>query len=522
MGNIRGEYWINDGYVEFADGDVGEWNHEAKAIQYLANKHVDNVINIVSDLGVELDDYRNEEYPAGDIEKIREKLIDAIENKMIEWDLPDGVDASDSVDHYLQQQLGINDEEYSTMLGYGAASLYCMEHEGWIAVRSNNVEFYGYDENKRKEIVDGIEDILTEELIEVPDEEIELYLYDHKTKRSWDATLAELKNTSGVRPNTLPNTTYNTPFFLPTKNTGPKGSESPRYVDAQTRSLASTSENVHESNEPRKGMKRRWSLKHKRHINCNHPRGFSQRNYCKRQRRGGNYMESFKTWLENNEKKLLILVHPDCVVEEGKDAANEYETLLRNHVGRFDYVITHLFYPKNYKDWMQKDSPERYSQIQKIRETVSSFSHEVIEAEKERCSYSQNIPDYLITNPGVTVYMAGGYEDNCLWTSYVRLFRSLHDVLREGNHMVYWYRPLIFQDAGHGLRGTKKYPEFDPEEIQMDRENPQHVPDRGALRFHPDKVNYGENNQLLSWPEVWGENLGHAESTKVARKQRTR
>jgi hypothetical protein len=304
MGNIRGEYWINDGYADFADGDVGDMNHEGKAIQYLAGKHVDNIINIAADLGVELDHYRNEEYPSGDIEEIRKNLIDAVENKEIEWDLPDGVEASDSVDHYLQQQLGIGDEEYSTVLGYGAASLYCMEHEGWIAVRSNNVEFYGYDENKRKEIVRGIDDVLTQELIEEPDEQIELYLYDYKTKRSWDATLAELRNTSGVRPNTLPNTTYNTPFFLPTKNIGPKGSESPRYVDAQTRSLASTSENVHESNNPRKAMKSRWSLKYKRSINCKNSRGFSQKNYCNRQRRGGKYMESFKQWLEIQEATM--------------------------------------------------------------------------------------------------------------------------------------------------------------------------------------------------------------------------
>ncbi|NBP03562.1 MAG: hypothetical protein EBU90_26405 [Proteobacteria bacterium] len=208
---------------------------------------------------------------------------------------------------------------------------------------------------------------------------------------------------------------------------------------------------------------------------------------------------SFKKWLENNEKKMLILVHPDCVTEVSESTTNEYDALLKNHIGRFDYVITHLFYPKNYTDWMQKDSPERFASIQKIRETVRGLSNEVIEAERERCSYGQNIPDYLINNPGVMVYMAGGYEDNCLWTSYIRLFSSLHDVLREGNHGVYWYRPLIFQDTGHGLQGTKKYRSLDPEEIQMDRERPELVPDRGALRFHPDKVNY-RNEALEQLP----------------------
>jgi len=59
-------------------------------------------------------------------------------------------------------------------------------------------------------------------------------------------------------------------------------------------------------NQPRKGMKSRWSLGYKRSINCEHPKGFSQKNYCKRQKRGGDYKESFKAWLENQENQIII------------------------------------------------------------------------------------------------------------------------------------------------------------------------------------------------------------------------
>ena len=44
-------------------------------------------------------------------------------------------------------------------------------------------------------------------------------------------------------------------------------------------------------NKPRKGMKRRWSVKFKKKINCSNPKGFSQKQYCKRKRRGGDYKE---------------------------------------------------------------------------------------------------------------------------------------------------------------------------------------------------------------------------------------
>lgn len=39
---------------------------------------------------------------------------------------------------------------------------------------------------------------------------------------------------------------------------------------------------------------------YKRSINCSRPKGFSQRNYCKRQKRGGKY-KTFKEWMEDLE-----------------------------------------------------------------------------------------------------------------------------------------------------------------------------------------------------------------------------
>jgi len=42
-------------------------------------------------------------------------------------------------------------------------------------------------------------------------------------------------------------------------------------------------------NKPRKGQKKRWSTKYKKNINCNNPKGFSQKQYCKRKKSGGKY-----------------------------------------------------------------------------------------------------------------------------------------------------------------------------------------------------------------------------------------
>ncbi len=43
------------------------------------------------------------------------------------------------------------------------------------------------------------------------------------------------------------------------------------------------------TNKPRKGMKKRWSVKYKKSIDCSNPKGFSQRQFCARKRRGGKY-----------------------------------------------------------------------------------------------------------------------------------------------------------------------------------------------------------------------------------------
>jgi hypothetical protein len=57
-----------------------------------------------------------------------------------------------------------------------------------------------------------------------------------------------------------------------------------------TEETEQTKEAKKKYNAPRTGkMKKRWSVKHKKGINCNSPKGFSAKQYCKRKRRGGAY-----------------------------------------------------------------------------------------------------------------------------------------------------------------------------------------------------------------------------------------
>jgi hypothetical protein len=73
-------------------------------------------------------------------------------------------------------------------------------------------------------------------------------------------------------------------------------------------------------NEPRKGMKRRWSMGYKRGIDCSHPRGFSQRNYCRRRRRGGKYLEGFGEWLALSEGSGISACSPPAAENDDETA----------------------------------------------------------------------------------------------------------------------------------------------------------------------------------------------------------
>lgn len=70
-------------------------------------------------------------------------------------------------------------------------------------------------------------------------------------------------------------------------------------------------------NAPRVGEKR-WSTKYKKKINCSNPKGFSQKQYCKRKARGGSYKSSYNiisdlVKLANSLDNKLLTTEADLV-----------------------------------------------------------------------------------------------------------------------------------------------------------------------------------------------------------------
>lgn len=243
---IRGEYWIVDGRVDFADGDVGDQNHEMVALNSVASEHLTAIHNCATDMGLE----RVPSIASMEDEPLQsaQSLLELVEEKLFSTPDPNNENLplhrdQNAVRNVLAKKCGIDMETLALIMQDKTSvdpRLYVMKRGGWIAVRDNNAELFGYDQKKRKELADGLDEILEQEGIEEPDEEVEVSVYDHKTKRSFDLTLADLRGESPMRPQTLPNTTYNKPLFVPPEKTGAM----PRSMDARTRSMLQTSESV--------------------------------------------------------------------------------------------------------------------------------------------------------------------------------------------------------------------------------------------------------------------------------------
>lgn len=226
MSEIRGEYWIIDGTVEFADGDSGDKNHEMIAYEHIAHSHLHSIYNFTVSLGINVPSLSSIEYSEEASGSVHD-LLTVIKKTLFSQkdpnnpNLPLFKNDAEIIKH-IKHGTGIDEEALRLLMQgvfFGASldpRVYVMKKYGWIVLRNNNVELYGYNDQKRRETIHGVEDALEQEGIEESDEEIELSIYDHKTKRSWDSTLSDLKS-GGARAVTSPSTTYNKPLMVPTK-----------------------------------------------------------------------------------------------------------------------------------------------------------------------------------------------------------------------------------------------------------------------------------------------------------------
>lgn len=201
-GNLYGEWWIEDGgSVEFADGDVGDQNHESIAFQ--------------AALGVYFDDFHDTE---SDIERNVEDILSIIRQDLIasadladEFDKHvDEIDPDEAGEFFKEAARNIesgtlSELEAAILLGIGADSKavkwflesrmadareYMITKHNWIRVQGHNFQMGEFDEDAKHRIADFLqeegqyepEDVVPGEehitIEEYPDTVIEVDIHD--------------------------------------------------------------------------------------------------------------------------------------------------------------------------------------------------------------------------------------------------------------------------------------------------------------------------------------------------------
>lgn len=147
---IPGEWWVTDGGTEFADGDVGNADHE--------------MIAFSTALGLPMSDEIGDELPAG-LEDIACCRLTADEGRAL---LDYGADAK-AVAYFR----GPNPD----------ARLYAAKEMGWVRVvtreRSAEVQLWELDDEKLKRLQDG--EMWDDNAFEEPNENVSITIEDAKT-----------------------------------------------------------------------------------------------------------------------------------------------------------------------------------------------------------------------------------------------------------------------------------------------------------------------------------------------------
>jgi len=152
---LRGEYWFDDsGYAMYADGDVGDMNHESHVLQILQGELL-NHFNINPDEYYgEIDHYKKE---------IEEYISDDPDSGVTEDDLFD--DWLEAMKTYLKNKGVENAEEVVQLGAYGPpdARLYAIKNWGWSRVHGNSIEVNRLTSDQLKLVAKGINNALEQE-----------------------------------------------------------------------------------------------------------------------------------------------------------------------------------------------------------------------------------------------------------------------------------------------------------------------------------------------------------------------
>jgi hypothetical protein len=196
--SVEGEYWIDDsGDVQYADGDIGDLNHEGIAIE--------TAQGMISGGG----DENWEEFKNQLAQRVYQNRLsattDAGERQTLTDDFED--DPLSFIDEDALEQEGIDLELFQVANGRAPdARTYAMKTWGWKKVIGQDVETWTFDKKDQSILARGLGEIVYQSGIE--DEEanqIEFHVYCFGNNQSYDVTIPQLE---GIKTPTTPVQNY--------------------------------------------------------------------------------------------------------------------------------------------------------------------------------------------------------------------------------------------------------------------------------------------------------------------------
>ena len=178
-------------------------------------------------------------------------------------------------------------------------------------------------------------------------------------------------------------------------------------------------------------------------------------------------------------KKILILVHPECLIETNSNVFPEYVDRIKNETLNFDRVFSYYYLPPNFlNDLIEvrgESSRIAFEEMKKILTTGNATferDYDMLET-----ALKNEISEYLILNEGVDVYISGGNQDLCLRKACGNFLTILKDEILEFNHSAKVYKPLVYyrnrykgDEVIPGGLGTvypsKRYIDFDLDNVE--------------------------------------------------------
>lgn len=154
-GSFRGEWWFQeDGFAQFADGDVGDMNHETYVIERLRRE-------ILGELDIDFD----EEY-IDDLGNYKDAIFEKIRDELNAAELGDWNDElyMKVLSSYFKRTNAELLIKMKYAWGSGDAREYALIHWGWQRVKGNIIQTQTLTSKDLTNIVRGLNDAYGDEL----------------------------------------------------------------------------------------------------------------------------------------------------------------------------------------------------------------------------------------------------------------------------------------------------------------------------------------------------------------------